>query len=131
MNWMVFGASLAAILILAGIAWALRLGRGTARIDEPEDAIREADAAIAGFSGESAIVGTDGNAALVVDGRGRVVALKVHGARIAVREIAWQKVRSVPAGMLIDTDERRFGSVLLAGVTALHIRQLAPQLTAE
>jgi hypothetical protein len=55
--------------------------------------------------------------------------MKRHGARIAVREVTWNALRSTPGGIVVETGERRFGSVALTGVNALDIRRLAPQLT--
>ena len=128
MNWVLLAGSLAAVLALAGIAWALRLGRDR-KIEAPEDAADAADAALAGFVTVGAVVGADGAAALAVDGGGRVAVCKRHGARIAVREVQWTAVRATPGGMRVDTGERRFGEVTVAGVSALDVRRLAPQLT--
>lgn len=128
MNWILLAGSLAAVLALAGVAWALKLGRDR-RIDAPEDAAAAADAALGGFVTVGAVVGADGAAALAVDGGGRVAVCKRHGARIAVREVTWNAVRATPAGMVVDSGERRFGAVTVAGVNALDVRRLAPQLT--
>jgi hypothetical protein len=125
MNWIVLGGSLAAVLALAGVAWALKLGRDW-RIGSAEEAADAADAALVGFDTQGAVVGADGAGALAVADDGRVAVMKRHGARIAVREVAWSAVRSTPAGIVIETGERRFGSIALAGVDALDIRRLAP-----
>ncbi|WP_298671283.1 hypothetical protein [uncultured Sphingomonas sp.] len=129
MNWLMTGGSLAAVLALGGIAAALRLGRTDRMLIETDDALRAADDAVAGFTGVSAVIGADGRAALVFGEDRRVVVLKTHGARIAARVIEWDAVRATPGGMLVETGERRFGAVLLAGVDALDVRRLAPQLT--
>ena len=118
------GGSLAAILVLAGIAWALRLGRD-ARLASPEEAAAAAEAALAGFETHDVVLGADGAGALAVGVDGRLAAVKRHGARAAVREVRWTAVRSIAAGALIETEERRFGTVLLAGVDALDLRRLA------
>ena len=123
MAWQL-GGSLAAILLLAGIAWALRLGRD-ARLGTPEEAAAAAEAALAGFEARDVVLGTDGHGALAVGTDGRLAAVKRHGARAAVRQVAWTAVRPTPAGALVETGERRFGSVLLAGVDALDLRRLA------
>ncbi|WP_375422598.1 hypothetical protein [uncultured Sphingomonas sp.] len=128
MNWPVLGGSLAAILVLAGICWALKLGR-VERIASPEDAADAADQSLPGFDTVGAVVGADGSGALAVADDGRVAVMKRHGARIAVREVTWHALRSTPAGIVVETGERRFGSVSLTGVDALDIRRLAPQLT--
>ena len=116
------------MLLLAGVAWALRLGRD-ARIGSPEEAVEATEAALAGFRAANAVVSTDGAAALVVDGQGRVAVCKRHGARVAVREVAWSAIRATAGGLAVDTGERRFGTVTVAGVDALDARRLAPQLT--
>lgn len=125
MAWGLLG-SLAAILVLAGIAWALKLGR-VDRIVSVEDAADAADHALAGFATQGAVVGADGTGALAIADDGRVAVMKRHGARIAVREVTWHEVRSTPAGIVVETGERRFGSVAITGVNALDIRRLAPQ----
>lgn len=124
MNWLQLGGSLAAILMLAGIAWALRLGRD-ARIDSPEEAAAAAEAALAGFATVDAVVGADGGGALAVGEDGRLAAIKRHGARAAVREVTWSALRPTPGGVVIETGERRFGAVRLAGVNALDLRKMA------
>ena len=123
MVWQLAG-SLAAILILAGIAWALRLGRD-ARLASPEEAAAAAEAALAGFETQDVVLGADGAGALAVGVDGRLAAIKRHGARAAVREVRWAAVRSVPQGAIVETKERRFGTVVLAGVDALDLRRLA------
>lgn len=130
MNWMTLGGSLAAVLALGGVAAALRLGRSERILVEEADALREADQAVAGFAGVSAVIGADGRGALVFGEDRRVVVLKAHGANIAARVIAWDAVRATPGGMVVETNERRFGAVALPGVDALDVRRLAPQLTA-
>ncbi|MFT3976641.1 MAG: hypothetical protein QM688_05950 [Sphingomonas bacterium] len=128
-NWMTLGGSFAAVLALGGGAAALRLGRSDCLLVEEADALTAADEAVAGFAAVSAVIGADGRAALVFGEDKRVVVLKVHGARIAGRMIAWDSVRATPGGMLVETGERRFGTVVLPGVDALDVRRLAPQLT--
>ena len=128
MNLYVVAASLAAILALAGAAWLLRLGRDS-RIEGPEAAADAADEALPGFATLNAVVGADGAGALAVARDGRVAAIKRHGARMAVREVSWDSIRATAAGMLVETGERRFGAVLVAGVSALDIRRLAPHST--
>ncbi len=129
MNWIVFGASLAAVLALGGVAAWLRLGGTDASFTAPEEAMRAAEEAITGFVALSAALGSDGRAALVFGEGMRVVVLKAHGARSAAREVVWRDVRATHEGMLVSTGERRFGQVLVAGVDNLDVRRLAPQLT--
>lgn len=124
MNWLQLGGSLVAILVLAGIAWALRLGHD-ARIASPEEAAAAAEAALAGFATADAVVGADGGGALAVGEDGRLAAIKRHGARAAVREVRWSAVRPTPGGVVIETGERRFGAVMLTGVDAIDLRKMA------
>ena len=66
------GGSLLAILVLAGIAWALKLGQPRT-IDTAERALalaREADTA---FDPSEAAVGRDGSAAILADSAGNKV----------------------------------------------------------
>jgi hypothetical protein len=123
-NWLMLAGSLGAILLLAGIAWALRLGRD-ARIGSPEEAAAAAETALAGFEAANVVLGIDGAGALAVGEDGRLAAIKLHGTRPAVREVRWAAVRAVPEGTVIETGERRFGRVTLAGVDVLHLRRLA------
>ena len=131
MTWPVVAGSLAAILILAGIAWALKLGRGShaGAIEDPGAAAQAAEQAIPGFDAIGALIGDDRAAAIVAGAHGRVAALKRHGARIAVREVRWSQVRATHEGLLIETGDRRFGAVSVEGVNVLDVRRLAPQLT--
>lgn len=124
--WWQFGGSLLAVLLLAGVAWWLKLGRDR-RIESPEAAADAADHALPGFVTENAVVGADGLAALAIDREGsRVAVCKRHGAQIAVREVGWSALRSTDKGIVVETGERRFGRVPIAGVNALDMRRLAP-----
>ena len=131
MNWLQLAGSIAAILILAGLAWALKLGRAghEGTIDTPEQAVEAAEQALAGFRAIRALVGEDRAAALVAGTHGRVAAIKRHGARLAVREVRWSQVRATYDGILIETGDRRFGAVTVRGVDVLDVRRLAPSLT--
>lgn len=120
---MVLAGSLVAILALAGVAWLLRLGHD-AKIASPEEAAAAAETALAGFEAANVVLGADGAGALALGEDGRLAAVKLHGARHAVREVRWTAVRATPEGTLIETGERRFGAVRLAGVDALHLRRL-------
>ncbi|WP_375427462.1 hypothetical protein [uncultured Sphingomonas sp.] len=122
---MQLGGSIAAILMLAGIAWWLRLGRD-GRIIGPEEAADAADHALGGFRTADAVVGADGMAALAVDaGAVRLAVCKRRGARVAVCEVGWGAIRSTPAGIVVETGDRRFGRVPVKGVDALDMRRLA------
>ncbi|MCW3834605.1 hypothetical protein ACFQ1E_03940 [Sphingomonas canadensis] len=108
------GGSLAAILMLAAAAWALRLGGG--RIAGEAEAIVEAEAILSGFEGARAIVASDGQAAIVHGRDGSVALLKVHGARVAGRRLSHPEARPTPEGLRVASGEARFGSVLLRGL---------------
>jgi hypothetical protein len=119
------GVGIALALVLAAVAWRLTR-RGTTRIASPEEAAAAAEAALAGFDTQGAVVGADGGGALAIDRAGRVAVMARDGKRLAVREVAWGALRSTAAGILIDTGEKRLGQVLVAGVDALDVRRLAP-----
>ncbi|GAM00405.1 MULTISPECIES: hypothetical protein [Sphingomonas] len=119
------GLGLGVALGGAGIAW-LCTRRRDRRIGSPEDVAAAAEAALAGFTVAGAVVGADGQGALVVATDGRVAALKLQGRRIGVREIPWTRVRSGAEGIVAEV-EGRFGPVMLAGVNVLDIRRLAPR----
>lgn len=116
-----FGVSLTAVLLLAGVAWLLGLGKAV-RIDDDE-ARGAAEHALSGFAAARALVAADGACALVLATDGRLAVVKRHGARPAVRLVSWSAVRTTPAGLAIDTGERRFGVVNVAGVDARAVRR--------
>ena len=127
MNWVQLGGSLAAVLMLAGLAWLLKLGES--RISDAETARTMAEEALSGFIAREALVGTNGAAALVLGNAG-IALLKRHGARVAVRMLGrplWR--RPSPEGVTIETGERMFGSVLLFGVLPEDVDRLEAQLT--
>lgn len=130
LGWMVPAAALAVMLALAG-AWAVLRMRRTGRIEAPEAAAQAADAALGGFVTVGAVVGADGTAALAVDGQGRVAVCRRDGEAITVREVVWSAIRATSDGVVVDTGERRLGEVLVAGIDALDVRRLAPQLTRD
>ena len=131
MTWQEVAGSLVAIVILASIAWALKLGRNghEGSIDDPESAAQAAEQALAGFEPIGALVGDDRATALVAGAHGRVAVVKRHGARLAVRETNWHQVRATHEGLLVETGDRRFGAVTVVGVNVLDVRRLAPSLT--
>ena len=45
------------------------------------------------------------------------------------REVVWRDIRATADGLLVDSGERRFGTVTVAGVNALDVKRLAPQPT--
>ncbi len=129
MTWLLAGAALAAAILLGTAAWWLVRRRATARMTAPDEAMRTAEQSLAGFAALSAVVGDDGQAALVFGEGLRVAVLKVKGQRTAAREIVWRDVRATGDGLVVATGDWRLGSVLIGGVDNLDVRRLAPQLT--
>lgn len=127
MNWVQLSGSLVAILALAGVARLLKLGE--ARISDVAKACEMAEDMLAGFEARSAIVGTDGNAALVL-GNGAIAVLKRHGAKVAARRLLPPLGLSTAIeGVFVETGERLFGRVLLFGVAESDVRALEASLT--
>lgn len=107
--------SLGAILILALIAWLLRLG-GTSIAGAPQ-AIAEAEAIFSGFEGARAAIASDGQAAIVHGRDGTIALLKVHGAHVAGRRLAAPiDAARLPDGLRVASGDARFGAVLLRGL---------------
>ena len=116
------GVSLVAILLLAGIARALK--RRESRIGDATTAATFAQDALAGFRAGRAIVGTDGAAALVAGDTG-IAVVQRQGARVSVRRLISPLRLSVAIeGVTVDTGERQLGAVLLFGVTESEVRAL-------
>jgi anti-sigma factor RsiW len=112
------GGSIAAILVLAAIAWGLKLGGGT--IADAAQARAEAEAIFSGFDAGRVVLASDGRAAIVHGGDGSVALLKVHGAHVVGRRLTLPlDVRVAPDGLMVASGERRFGSVLLRGVAEI------------
>lgn len=114
MDWTQLGLSIAGVLGLALVARWLRLGE--ARISSAAQARETAEQMLAGFVAHGAVIGTDGNAALVA-GNGAVAVLKRHGAKVAARRLV-PPLRYTQAveGVRVETGESLFGGVLLFGV---------------
>lgn len=137
MNWAQLGGSLVAILALAGVARLLKLGE--ARISDAAKAREIAEDMLAGFESRTAIVGTDGKAALVLGTFGRgapgapggaIAVLKRHGAKVAARRLLPPLGLSTAVeGVFVETGERLFGRVLLFGVVEADVRALEASLT--
>ena len=125
MNVAIVAAAIVAVA-LGAIAWLLLRDRD-ARIGDPEEAAAAAEGALTGFATRGAVVGADGRGALAVGEDGRVAVLRRRGGRLAVREVAWQALRAMPGGVVVETEERRFGRVIVAGIDALDVRRLAPE----
>jgi hypothetical protein len=112
------GGSIAAILVLAAIAWGLKLGGGT--IAGEAQAMADAEAILSGFDAERAVVAADRKAAIVHGRDGSVALLKIHGSMVAGRRLNPPlDIRPGPEGLIVASGEKRFGSVLLRGIEAL------------
>lgn len=112
------GGSLVAVLGLALVARLLGLGGGG--IASEAEAIAAAEAMVPGFDGVRAVVGADRRGALVWGREGEAALLKLHGAQVAARRLPPGFARTqTPEGVLIDSGERRFGRVVLAGIATL------------
>lgn len=104
-----FLGSLAAILVLAGIAWMLGLGkeRGIASEEEARLAAQEA---FHGFIPVEIALDRAGRAALLRDADGQILLLRPHGTHVAGRILTPASSARVEDGRLvIDSGERRFG----------------------
>ena len=113
MSWIVLAGSLGAVLALAGIAWALKLGAGP-RIDDEETARRLARDAHSGFEPVDVTLDSEGRAALARGEDGAVVLLRAHGAQFAARTFRVPPVVSRDGSRLkIASGERMFGNVTL------------------
>ncbi len=112
------GASTVAILFLAAVAWKLGLGGGT--IADEAQAMTDAEAILSGFDAERAVLAEDHKAALVHGRDGSVALLKIHGSQVAGRRLNLPlDARSTPEGLIVASGEKRFGEVLLRGVSAV------------
>ena len=105
--------SLVAILVLAAIAWALKLGR-SANIEGAQHAMALASEADSGFDPAEAAVSRDGRSALVGDHDGRIMVLRSHGAQFAGRVLEPGTATRIGGDSLTVTPaDRRYGPVTL------------------
>ncbi|MGY2734245.1 hypothetical protein [Sphingomonas sp. UYP23] len=127
MDWTQLGLSVAGVLGLALVARWMRLGE--ARISSTAQARETAEQMLAGFVAHGAVIGTDGNAALVA-GNGALALLKRHGAKVAARRlIAPLRLTQAIEGVRVETGERQFGAVLLFGVLEADVRAIEDSVT--
>ena len=105
--------SIAAVLVLAGIAWLLKLGKEP-RIESPEAAAQHAREAHSGFRPKDIALDRDGRAALVLGESGEVVLLRPHGAQIAARGFrAPPTATQIGDTLTIATGDAMFGDTAL------------------
>ena len=123
------GASLAAILLLAGLARWLGLGRDV-RLQGEAEARRLAQAALCGFVPAELAIDRAGIGALLRDHQGRVMLLRRHGAHFAARLLDSHAFARLDRNFLtVGTGEARFGKITLdlgdqAAVWASSLRRL-------
>jgi len=108
-----FGASLAAILLLAWLARRLGLG-GDIRLRDPEEARRLGEEALCGFEAQEIALDRAGIGALLRDADGRVMLLRRHGVRWVARLLDGRdEVRLDRTFLTVATRERSFGEITL------------------
>ena len=108
-----FLGSLAAILLLAGLAWCLKLGPER-RLSSEEEARRAAAEAADGFEATDLALDAEGRAALLRDAGGRIMLLRPHGTHFAGRILTPAATARIEDDTLVvDTSERRYGSAVL------------------
>lgn len=121
------GGGVAALLVVVPLGLWLWRRRTPPRIDGPEEAVAAVEQMLPGFPVSAAVVGADGLGALAVTADGRIAAVRRVGRRLLAREVPWRVVRATRDGILVETGDRRLGTVLLARVDALDIRRLTPK----
>ncbi|MGK6322535.1 hypothetical protein ACMGDM_05565 [Sphingomonas sp. DT-51] len=107
-----------------GLAAWLGVGRKRRMMRSVDEAIAAVADALPRFSAFDAVIAEDGRAALTIDATGEIALVVVRGKRVLARPIDWAMVRQTREGILVETGDRRFGDVLLAGVSAIDIRRL-------
>ncbi|MBX7458888.1 hypothetical protein K3152_11580 [Qipengyuania sp. 1NDH17] len=108
-----FFGSLAAILLLAGIAWSLKLGPER-KLESEEDARRAAGEAVDGFDAEKLSLDSEGRGALLSDASGNILLLRPHGTHFAGRILTAAASAAIEGDTLvIDTAEKRYGAARL------------------
>ncbi|MEL7446397.1 MAG: hypothetical protein AAGK02_11385 [Pseudomonadota bacterium] len=108
-----FAGSLAAILILAALAWALGLG-GKANLSDADSVQRAANETLDGFRVVESAVDAQASAALAKDHAGRIMLVKRHGNRLAGRILGNKAHAAMEGGkMYVDCGEPYFGVVEL------------------
>lgn len=109
MNWALAAGSLAAVLVLAGIAWALGLGhRNIGTQDDAADLLAEL---LPGFTPRSIWVSHDRKTALALD-VDRVALLRSHGAKFVALGLPLSALsRTGPDDFVVRTDDRAWGDV--------------------
>lgn len=102
----------------------LGLGRTERMIRSVDEALEATAVALPGFPVFDAVISDDGRVALVIATDGRIAIVRVRHNRAGGRIVDWPMLRQTDEGVLIETGNRRFGAMLLRGITALDIRRL-------
>lgn len=109
-----FLGSLVAILVLAGIAWGLKLGPER-KLESEDEARRAACEAVDGFEAIDLSLDRKGRGALLADAEGHVLLLRPHGTHFAGRILTPAASATIEgATLIIDTAEKRYGNARLA-----------------
>lgn len=109
-----FAGSLVAILVLAGIAYALRLG-GEPPLADATAAQRAASEAVDGYHAIAMAIDRGGRGAIMRDSAGRILLLKPHGNKFAGRILdARASAQAGNAILTVSSGERRYGKITLA-----------------
>ena len=107
------GASLGAVLLMAGVAWWMKLG-GDVRIRNEEQARFLADQAVCGFTPTAVSIDRAGIGALLRDANGRQMLIRRNGAHFVGRLLDRNVIARLDQNFLtIGTGERTFGSITL------------------
>lgn len=113
MNLWVAAGSLAGVMLIAAVAWRLRLG-GDPRIDAAEaEALARAD----GLAVAELVVDRAGSAALAHDAAGRFVLVRPHGAHFVARRLVLP-IEAKLDGQLLTLGSARQGVTLDLGDAA-------------
>ena len=124
MNWLVMAGAFAIATGAAGSGWALMRLRDHGRISDLEDVAAAVEQALTDFAVLSAVMGSDGQAALACSASGRVAAVRPDRNGFTIGEVVWANLRRGAQGILIETGNRRIGTLTLRDVDALDIRRL-------
>ncbi|MEM1194816.1 MAG: hypothetical protein AAGH57_01825 [Pseudomonadota bacterium] len=109
-----FGASLAAIFALAGLAVLLKLGGNPTLRDEAAVALAAGEAED-GFKAERSSIARGGKAALARDPSGRIMVIKRHGNKFVGRLLSSNaSCREVVDALVVDAGDAQFGTVRLS-----------------
>ena len=125
-----FVGSLAAIVALAALARWLKLGPAR-RLENENDARRQASEAVDGFVPVEIALDHDGRAALLRDGAGQILLLRQHGTHFAGRVLTPAAYARIDGeALVVDTAEKRYGGVRLElddpSLWVQHIESIKP-----